>query len=283
MNIVDVCKAYFAAWNAHDPAGVTATFAPDGRYRDPGVAGLQGAAIANYVARLIAEFPDLAFEIQSIGAMTPELVAAEWLMTGTHAALKKRIALPGSDFIKVKDGQIESVVGYFDSQTMQHQLGMATMSYPAEPQGPMSFGSNIRFGSDSNKVPGAISITWIENRSESDNQYVSEFTQKIVEETTQLPGFLGIMVPSAGERGYTVTAWEKVEDTRQLMRGGQHKESMKWFFGSESQAIGMTSVWRLDHQRMMLRCAACGKVVDPAGQTGRCSCGEPSPEPPAFI
>ena len=203
-------------------------------------------------------------------------------MHGTHKDTGGSIALPGADFIQVEDGKIRSVRGYFDNSTMQKQLGMEVMAYPAEPQGPLSFGSTLRVESGKNAQPGAISLTWIESHSDADGQHLNEYTQKIVEEATQLPGFLGIVLPSIGKRGYTITAWEDVDQPRRLLREGQHKESMKWFFSEDATAVGMISVWKLHHIRMMLRCAACHKIVDADAKHKTCSCGEPLPEPPQY-
>lgn len=157
------------------------------------------------------------------------------------------------------------------------------MTYPAQPQGPISFGSVNRLQAEKRVRPGAISLTWIEGHSEADGQHLSEYTEKIVEETTQMPGFLGIMLSTIDNRGYTLTAWEDAEQPRLLLREGQHKESMKWFFGEEAGAFGMASVWKLHHMRLMVRCSACRKVVDVEANRTACSCGEPLPEPPPFL
>ena len=282
MNSLQAAQDYFDAWNNHDPASVIATFADEGTYSDPAVQGLLGEAIGRYVQGLLDMFPDLAFEIVSKNEAGDGLVAAEWLMLGTHKELGSSISLPGADFIRVQDGKILSVQGYFDNGTLQKQLGLEVTAFPAEPQGPVSFGTALHVAGDKNTRPGAFSITWIASNSQADGQYVSEYTQKIVRETTQMPGFLGIMLPSIGNRGFTVTAWESVEQPRQLLREGQHKESMKWFFGQDSTAVGMTSVWELHHARMMLRCPACNRVVDADAAKKQCSCGEPFPEAPSW-
>ncbi|MCI0644220.1 MAG: nuclear transport factor 2 family protein [Chloroflexi bacterium] len=283
MKSIDVAQQYFNAWNAHDPSAVIATFAPGGTYSDPTVEGLTGEAIGHMVQRLINSFHDLFFDIVSIGAVGPDLVAAEWLMQGTHQEMGGRVALPGSDFIRVESGKIRSVQGYYDNGTILKQLGLELMTYPAQPQGPISFGSATRAQTDKRVRPGAISLTWIESHSDADGQYVSEYTQKIVEETTQMPGFLGIMLSSIDNRGYTLTAWEDVEQPRRLLREGQHKESMKWFFSEESGAFAMASVWELHHMRMMVRCSTCHKVVDVEANRTTCSCGEPLPDPPPYF
>jgi steroid delta-isomerase-like uncharacterized protein len=279
----DVAQLYFDAWNAHDSTAVMATFAPGGTYKDPTVEKLTGDAIGQMVRNIIHMFPDLSFEIISKGTIGDDLVAAEWFMHGTHKETGGKIALPGSDFIRVEKGKIRSVQGYFDNNTLLKQLGLETMSYPAEPQGRLSFGSVMRIHSNRKIRPGAISLTWLESHSERDEQYVREYTEKIVRETFRLPGFLGLMVPTVGNRGYTLTAWEDVEHPRRLLREGQHKESMKWFFSEESEAFGMTSVWELHHMRMMVRCSNCRKVVDVDAEKKSCSCGEPIPKPPPFL
>jgi steroid delta-isomerase-like uncharacterized protein len=283
MNAIDVAKAYFDGWNGHDPAAVMAMFAPDGRYSDPTVQDVRGEAIGRMVQGLINSFPDLAFDLKSEGMIGADLVAAEWLMRGTHRETGRTIALPGADFIRVENGKIGSVQGYFDNKMMMEQLGLTVTVYPAEAQGPISFGLNSRFQSDKNAVPGAISITWIDARSEADGQHLGRYTDKIVEQTTQLPGFLGMMVSTMGTRGYTITAWEDVKQPRQLLREGAHKESMKWFFGEDSTAMAMTSVWEVHHTRMFLRCLRCKKVVEADGERKSCTCGEPLPESPPFL
>jgi len=282
MSAIDVVQRYFDAWNAHDPTAVVATFAADGTYSDPGVQGLTGDAIGQYVQSLLDMFPDLSFEIVSKGNSGADLVAAEWIMHGMHQDTNGRVALLGADFIQVENGEIRTVQGYFDSSTMQKQLGLELIAYPAEPQGPISFGSVVRFQGNKNVRPGAVSLTWIESHSDEDAQHVAEYTQKIVEETAQLPGFLSIMLPTIGNRGHTITTWESVDQPRQLLREGQHKESMKWFFSHDARAIGMTSVWELHHLRMMLRCPSCHKIVDVDADKKSCSCGEPLPEPPSY-
>lgn len=283
MKSIDVAQQYFDAWNAHDPAAVIATFAPGGTYSDPSVQGVSGDAIGRMVQNLINGFHDLFFDIVSIGVVGSDLVVAEWLMQGTHQEMGGRVALPGSDFIRVENGKIRSVQGYFDSGTMLKQIGLEVMTYPAKPQGPISFGSATRAETDKRVRPGAISLTWIESHSDADGQAVREYSEKIVGETMQMPGFLGIMLSTIGNRGYTLTAWEDVEQPRRLLREGQHKESMKWFFSEESNSFAMASVWELHHMRVMVRCSACHKVVDIEANRPTCSCGERLPDPPSYL
>ena len=59
-------RRYFDSWNARDPAGVLAAFAPGGTYTDPtGTSPLSGPALEEHVRALFLAFPDLSFEATS--------------------------------------------------------------------------------------------------------------------------------------------------------------------------------------------------------------------------
>ncbi|MFQ5993390.1 MAG: ester cyclase [Nitrospiraceae bacterium] len=288
MNAVDVVRRYLDAWNAHDPEGVATTFVEGGTYSDPGVSRLTGDAIAGYVRGLIEAFPDLSFETVSMTAADESMVATEWGMRGTNTGLfqgfpptGRAISLRGADFIQVQGDKIASVRGYFDQNAIPKQLGLQVIVQP-ESLGPALFGTSVVLRSGKTTRPGAFSLTFIQSDSVEDFQRISEFSQKVGQEMAEMPGFLAAMFPTIGNRGYTITAWEDVEDPGQLLRGGTHKRAMEWFFSDDSSAIGMTSVWTLDHVRMMVRCPACGRVVDADTGKDSCQCGEPIPEHPPY-
>lgn len=128
----NVVQQYFEGWNAHDAAAIVAAFAPGGTYADPATPGpLTGAAIGEYAARLWQAFPDVAFELRSQISSAEGLVAAEWVMTGTHRGALgelpptgRRVTLTGADFIRIDDRGIRSVQGYFDMLKMMQELGV---------------------------------------------------------------------------------------------------------------------------------------------------------------
>ncbi len=151
-----------------------------------------------------------------------------------------------------------------------------------ESLGPALFGTSVVMRSGKTTRPGAFSLTFIQSDSDKDSQKITEFTQKIAQELAEMPGFLATVLSTVDNRGYTITAWEDVEHPSQLLRGGMHKRAMEWFFSDDSSAIGMVSVWTLDHVRMMVRCPACGHVVDADTGKDRCQCGEPIPEHPPY-
>ncbi len=123
MEPLAIAQRYFDGWNRRDPAAVLATMAPDGTYADPTTGGrLSGDAFVGYMKGLFSAFPDLSFEIASVGLAAPDLVAAQWVMRGTNTGSMyglpptgKSVELLGADFIRVAGDRIRSVDGYFDS------------------------------------------------------------------------------------------------------------------------------------------------------------------------
>ena len=131
MDSMRVARTYFEAWNRRDSAKIVAIFADGGTYIDPASGGmLAGDKIGQYASALFAAFPDLTFEIVTAGPVGENMVAAQWMMRGTHTGslfgeppTGRNIALPGADFIAVEGDRIRSVRGYFDQKDIADQLG----------------------------------------------------------------------------------------------------------------------------------------------------------------
>lgn len=288
--VLQVAQRYFDAWNQHNPAAIVATFAEGGAYSDPATPGpLSGAAIGAYAAGLWAAFPDLSFDIVSIAQDDAGLVSAEWLMKGTnHGSLNGlpptgvAVALPGADFIRIEDGRIRSVQGYFDSAALSRALGLDVIVQP-KAIGPFSFGTSTRASTSKNAVPGAFSITWIEARSEEEKERIMESGRKIATEMLAMPGFISWLGAIVGNRMMTISAWETPQATAQLMKGGEHRSAVVQFFNSELGNSALTGVWipaRLNPRR--LRCPECSKMLDAEKARGKCGCGAMLPEFPAY-
>jgi steroid delta-isomerase-like uncharacterized protein len=134
MDALALAQRYFDAWSARDRAAVLKTFVPGGTYTDPTTQGpLSGPHFSGYLAALFAAFPDLTFEVESAGLVAPDLVAAQWVMRGTNRGpfnglppTDKTMEVRGADFIRVVEGGIYSVEGYFDSRVVALQLGLET-------------------------------------------------------------------------------------------------------------------------------------------------------------
>jgi steroid delta-isomerase-like uncharacterized protein len=237
---VEIAQRYFNAWNQHDAAAIVAMFAENGTYADPTTPGsLSGPAIGAYAKSIWDAFPDLSFDVISIGEGRSGLVSAEWLMKGTNTAsfsglppTGAAVALPGADFIRVDGGKIRSVQGYFDSGALPRALGLDIIVQP-KAIGPFGFGTSVRASSGKTATPGAFSITWLEARTEDEKNIVHDSARKIAMELLEMPGFISWVGATVGDRMMTVTAWESVDAMTPLMKGGEHRSAVGRFFSPE--------------------------------------------------
>ena len=279
-------EPYFKAWNAHDPEGVVAALADGGTYTDPTVTGtpLAGAQIAEHARALLAAFPDLTFEVLSAQHAGDGTHVARWLMRGTNTGplrgqfpTGRRVALAGVDIITLAGGKIGSVQGYFDRQTMAEQLGLQVIVQP-HAIGPFQFGYAVRAAGGSQKVPGAVGMTWLDARSEEEIQQVRDLTVQIVAELTTAPGFIGWLGVVIAGRMYTITTWETEDAARAVMRTSAHQQAVKRLFTEDFTASAATSVWVPHHiNALRARCTSCGLLSDLAQRDGSCGCGQPLP------
>src|SRR5262249_1888192 len=158
----------------------------------------------------------------------PDSVAAQWIMQGTNLGSMmglpptgKSIRTTGADFIRTRDGKIQSVEGYFDSKSVPEQLGLKINVAP-EAIGPFQFGTSTRVSSGKTMAPGAYSITVLKQRSPADQQNVSDAVRQIAQEMLGAPGFISLVTAVIGDRMMTITAWESTEHPAQMMRAGTH-------------------------------------------------------------
>jgi steroid delta-isomerase-like uncharacterized protein len=291
LNPLQVFQQYTDSWNRHDAAAVVATFADGGTYSDPITPGpLRGAAIGAYAESLWAAFPDLSFETVSAMENGDGLLAAEWLMRGTNTGpmnglppTGKSIAQNGADFVRVKDGKICSVQGYFDPGVVPRLLGLDVIVQP-KAIGPWEFGLSARISSGSKALAGAFSITFFEARSEEEQRLIRESSRKIAEEMLPVPGFISLVTAIVGSRMMTITAWETPDSSAPLMKTGEHREAVARYFRSEiGGSGGMTGTWipgRLNPRRV--RCDACSKMAASSASGDKCSCGALLPDPLAY-
>ena len=287
MSSLQVAQRYFDGWNRRDPAAVLATMAPDGTYSDPTTGGpLGGDAFAGYMRGLFSAFPDVSFEIVSVGQAAPDLVAAQWVMRGTNTGSMyglpptgRQVTLEGADFIRMSGDAIRSVSGYFDAGDVPKQLGLQVIVQPSA-IGPFSFGTAVRASAGSTAKPGAFSITALRTKDAEDDNRVREISREVAAEMLSMRGFIGWVGVTIGDRKLTITAWENAGDPRQLTEGGRHAAAMTKFFGPELGAGGYTAVFAADHiNATWVRCTSCQAMVDYIARQGRCACGAQLPQP----
>ncbi|MGI8740753.1 MAG: ester cyclase [Gammaproteobacteria bacterium] len=290
MNAIDVANQYFDAWNRHDPDALADVFAPSGTYRDPTTAGeLTGAAITANATSLWAAFPDLSFEIISAAEARPGVIAAEWIMRGTNAgeflglpATRKTVTLPGADFITVENDRVRAVTGYFDTRAIPEQLGLQVVVQPYA-LGPFSFGVSTSVQSGSKAKPGAFSVTQLMSLSDESMQEIRQMSRETAGEMMKMKGFIGLVTARIGERAITISAWERPDDSRQLMRSEAHGAAMQRFFAGASASSAYTSVWAPARiNTLWVRCNACLKMNNADTSAGVCACGERLPEPAPY-
>jgi steroid delta-isomerase-like uncharacterized protein len=285
MEPLTVAQSYFEAWNRRDPDGIVATFADGGTYTDPLAGTLSGPAIGVYAAGLFAAFPDLTFDIVSAAPTGDGAVAAQWLMRGTNAGpfrgappTGRAVAVPGADFIAVDGDRVRSVVGYFDSRATPEQLGLQVIVQPRQ-VGPFVFGTSIQGHSGKTGRPGAFGLTVLTARSPDEVEEVRGYSRRVAQEMLSMPGFISWLGVLAGDRMFTITAWEKPEDIRPLMWGGAHKEAVDRLFSPTGvAACASTSVWQPHHLNpLWVRCTTCSRMVVAEGDDPRCACGADLP------
>lgn len=290
MDPIAVAHSYFDGWNRRDPAAVLSTMASNGTYIDPATGGpLSGEAFAGYMKGLFSAFPDVSFEIASVGLAAPDLVAAQWIMRGTNTGSMyglpptgKRIDIKGADFIRVAGDRIRSVDGYFDSSEAPKQLGLQVVVQPTA-VGPYQFGNAVRVSTNSNTKPGAFSITAIAPHDADEENRIREFSRQVAVEMLSMKGFIGWVGVTIANRMLTISAWENASDPEQLMDRGKHPEAMKKFFAGGLGGSAYTAVYSVDRvNTLWVRCASCQKMADHAAQQGVCECGAALPAPMAY-
>jgi steroid delta-isomerase-like uncharacterized protein len=289
MNSLELANTYFEAWNRRDADALVAVFGDSGTYCDPTTNGpLAGQSIGDYAKGLWNAFPDLSFEIRSAAQTAENGVVAEWTMNGTHRGefaglppTQRTVRLPGVDVVETGSDGIASVTGYFDSRLVPEQLGLQVSVQPRA-IGPFSFGNSVAVQTGKKTRPGAFSITTIWNEAEQDES-IRALSVATAQEMLGMEGFIGLTLARVGGRGITISAWERPEDAKQLLRSKAHREAMSRFWTDVGNSA-FTSVWTPDHfNPLWVRCRACGKMADYEKSNGQCACGSSLPEAPAYF
>jgi hypothetical protein len=129
-------------------------------------------------------------------------------------------------------------------------------------------------------VPGAISLTLLEARSDEEVAEVRARSREVVTALLGATGFIGFVGTVVGRRMYTMTARETPEDARRIRSEPTHRAAVGRFFGPDVAAGGHTGVWVPEHLNgQPVRCTACGSMQRAAVM---CSCGAALLAPPAF-
>ena len=288
-NIASV-RRYFTAWIDRDADGILASMVEGGTYQDPStIVPISGEAIRGYVHGLWSGFPDLTFDVESIGETGPDRVAAQWLMRGTNTGsvmglppTGKRVSLHGADFFTLREGKVETVTGYFDKGELPRQIGLDVIVQPAE-IGPFKFGISTSVQTGKTREPGAFSVTYLEARDDAAVKTIREGSRRALVDMLEMDGFIGAITATIGHRMVTISAWDSPEDLRLVMSQGTHAGLQKGFYDGSLARHGFTSVWTKHRiNPVLVRCETCGKMNCGPGEDRMCPCGTKLPEPAPF-
>jgi steroid delta-isomerase-like uncharacterized protein len=286
----DRIDEYIAAWNAHDATRVARLFAADGVYEGPTLRmALHPWDVAATLESMAAVFPDFRFEVTS-SIVTNGRATVEWIMHATNAGPVKtgvaatgRLAhVRGVDVILDGIGGFARVTRYFDQKAMYEQLGLQVIVEP-HAQGKAVYGYSMWVSSGNPKPPGIVALTWIGGRDESERDRIRAHSGKVVHDFVEEPGFIGIVTGFAGNRGFTVTAWEDEAALRRAL-AKQHGQA-KQDFRTADLAYGVwTSVWQpVRVNRLWSRCMTCNQPNAVGDKPATCSnCGSDLPARPTY-
>jgi heme-degrading monooxygenase HmoA len=194
----------------------------------------------------------------------------------------KSVMLRGADFFRMKDGKIQSVTGYFDTRAIPAQLGLDVIVQPKQ-VGPFKFGVSTSVQTGKTQEPGAFSITYLEAADANAVQKIREGSRASLIDMLKMDGFIGATTAVIGTRMVTISAWDKPEDSRNVMKEGKHAEAQRMMYDGSIARNGYTSVWTKHHiNPAFMRCVACGKMNRGAGPGNMCSCGAKLPDPAPY-
>ncbi len=134
----DLAASVAEIWSGHDTDLVDDVFADDGIYEDVAMqASMRGKAeIRGFMEETFAGFPD--FNVEQVRFFSTEnMIASEWIMSGTHTgdfpgfeATGNPFSVRGASVAVVRDGKIVRWTDYYDRHDLMSQLGAFGDSSP---------------------------------------------------------------------------------------------------------------------------------------------------------
>ena len=300
--MLNAADQYLNAWNRHDIDSILAL--NSGSYNDPLTeAPLLKDEMRAHVEMLLTAFPDLSFELDGPLTAGENRVAARYILRGTHTGplpgdigfkqvdpTGKKIAIPGTLFVDYANGSISHIENVFDQLALAKDLGFQGFMLPQQ-MGDYGFGAFYRMNKGSKAPPEAIGTTWIMSEGgEEPFQHIANITKDVLEDLSQQKGFItGIVGASRPDEngdgyGFTVSAWEKLEDMDQIRPNATHTEVVRQFMKEEVAYATHSRVYQLVRTKpLMIACKACGKKNNAHNKTGHCSaCKAELGEAPAY-
>jgi hypothetical protein len=289
VSLEDAVSRYFDAWNARDASQLASLFDAGGTYEDP----VSRIAIAPFdletvVWSIESVLPDFRFEIVTT-TIAGDRAAVEWVLRGANTkSVKpgieptgKQLALRGTEILEGAPA-FTRVRRYFDQKSLYEQIGMQVIVEPIA-QGKATYGYSKRVASGNPAPPAIVGLTWIHFRDQSELDRIRTHSAKIIDDFLNEPGFISIVTGAAGNRAFTVTAWEN-EDALYSALDKSHSRAKHDFRTGDISPAVWTSVWKPDHiNRIWTRCPSCNTPNDVSDDHRACAnCGAPLPERQAY-
>jgi steroid delta-isomerase-like uncharacterized protein len=289
VGLEDAIKQYFAGWNAHDASKIGPLFAEGGTYEDPvSRMAVRSFDLPTVLWSIETVLTDFAFEIASVAA-SDKAATVEWVLRGTNSkplkpgidATGKVTTLRGVEIFEGANG-FTRVQRYFDQKTLYEQIGMQVIVEPLS-QGKAVYGYSKRVASGNPAPPAIVGMTWIRFRDQSELDRIRTHSAKIIQDFLDEPGFISIVTGAAGDRAFTVTAWENEEALHRALDKSHSRAKHDFRTGDISPGV-WTSVWKPDHiNRIWTRCLACSQPNDVTDNHRECrNCGAALPERPPY-
>lgn len=139
MDVSELPRRLYAAYNDHDPSAVARLYAPGATHEDVAHGRPRSGpeAIAAGLRLFFGWFPDahwqLAFQMddgRGRVAITYLLTASLQAQMGSIAPRGQAISLRGVHVLEIKDGRIGKSADYWDAATFQRQLNNITVEEP---------------------------------------------------------------------------------------------------------------------------------------------------------
>ncbi|MGD0548754.1 MAG: nuclear transport factor 2 family protein [Terracidiphilus sp.] len=289
MSIEQRIEDYFEAWNEHDARGAEKLFPEGGTYEDPmtrmPVHPHDVAAVMDSISNV---FPDFHFEVKD-RIVANDRAVVEWEMRGKNTkplklgveATDRNLHLKGIEIFKGAD-EFTSVTRVFDQKSMYEQIGMQVIVEPFL-QGMAAYGYSKRVSSGNSSVPAIMGMTWIRFRDQSELDRIRAHATLIIQDFMDEPGFISIITGAAGDRAFTVHAWESQEALHRALNKTHSRAKHDFRTGDLSPGV-WTSVWKPDHiNRLWTRCSMCAQPNDATENPSTCAnCGATLPERPPY-
>ncbi|HZY47663.1 MAG TPA: ester cyclase [Candidatus Bathyarchaeia archaeon] len=290
MTLEAVVHDYLEGWNQHQPNSVSRLFSRDGTFQDPTLElPAKPEDLWTVMTSLVRIFPDFSFNASSI-IIADSRAYVSWTMKGTAKGpwkpgiepTNRTAHLVGVDVIENGPDGFVRVNRYYDQKSLAEQIGLQVIIEPIV-QGKATYGYSKRAASGNSKAPAVFGLTWILFRDQSELDRIRTHSAQIIQDFLAEPGFISIVTGAAGNRAFTVTAWESEEALERGLNKGHAFAKQDFRTGSLSAGV-WTSVWKPYRlNKLWVRCVSCSHPNDMTDNPQKCiNCGSMLSDPPSY-